>query len=454
MNKKFSTLVASLLLSSAFSVYAGNAKPMLATPTQVETRATSADVEKAVNYPNALPTISNSQLAERVLNGFTNNSALVVASLENAGFVYGDGTANNVFNVGSYVSGSAAKHFYWRYEGGHLINNAGQTFSYLGDKDYFEIIPLSKDGVVSKFFVLGMRDADGKLTYLTAAAGNSWNVNDNLTSATIFMSVETAYSTTADVEDMNNQLGGGFNLFISSKIDDEAEVNGVDAFAGKLTAVGTSTATSFQIKNAAGLYVVFEKSGVAPSDPVAEQGEFKLVKASDIDATKHETVFTVNFADNGSDDVYVTIGGKRLYIAHVLNTYSLSYVKAGATNIDNINYALTSLSENNYVDLKQFLQGKFVTIDFVSADMTDPNNDYKAGGRLAVLDNNKADYVAASGLYEKAPEAQWAVQVTDKDASNNPTYAGAIKFVNRENPDVSFTITQDQLRHVAGKADT
>ena len=54
MNKKFSTLVASLLLSSAFSVYAGNAKPMLATPTQVETRATSADVEEAVEVGTAI----------------------------------------------------------------------------------------------------------------------------------------------------------------------------------------------------------------------------------------------------------------------------------------------------------------------------------------------------------------------------------------------------------------
>ena len=33
MNKKFSTLVASLLLTSAFSVYSVDAKPMLATPT-------------------------------------------------------------------------------------------------------------------------------------------------------------------------------------------------------------------------------------------------------------------------------------------------------------------------------------------------------------------------------------------------------------------------------------
>ena len=460
MNKKFSTLVASLLLSSAFSVYAGNAKPMLATPTQVETRATSTDVEAAVPAPAGmtLPQKSSfTNLSDRILDGFTNNAAIFVAnpSLDATqnGYLYGSAstapTLNNVFGVDVYSS-AVADYYYWTLSNGHLVNNAGQTLSFEGDKDYFEVIPLLDGTDATPYFVLGMRDNKGNLTYLSVS-GTTWSEQSTLGNATVFMSVETAYNTVADVDDMNNQLGGGFNLFISSKIDDDAEVNGVDAFAGKLTAEGASgSSTTFKIKNAAGLYVVFEKSGVAPSDPVAEQGEFKLVKSSDIDATKHVTDFAVRFADNGSDDVYVTIGTHRLYIAHVLNTYSLSYVKAGATNIDNINYALTSLSANNYVDLKQFLQGKFVTIDFVSADMTEANNAYKAGGRLAVLDNNKADYVAASGLYEKAPEAQWAVQVT----GSNTTYDNEIKFVNRENPDVSFTIAQDQLRHVAGKADT
>ena len=464
MNKKFSTLVASLLLSSAFSVYAGNAKPMLATPTQVETRATSADVEDAVPAPAGmtLPQKSSfANLSDRILDGFTNNAAIFVAnpSLDATqnGYLYGSAstapTLNNVFGVDVY-SPAVADYYYWTLSNGHLVNNAGQTLSFEGDKDYFEVIPLLDGTDATPYFVLGMRADNGNLTYLSVS-GTTWSEQSTLGNATVFMSVETAYSTTADVEDMNNQLGGGFNLFISSKIDDDAEVNGVDAFAGKLTAVATSpSATSFQITNEAGLYVVFEKSGVAPSDPVAVQGEFKLVKKADISSTKHESYFSVDFADNRSDDVFVTmnVGGQkyRLYIAHVLNTYSLSYVKAGATNIDNINYALTSLSANNYVDLKQFLQGKFVTIDFVSADMTDPDNAYKAGGRLAVLDNNKADYVAASGLYEKAPEAQWAVQVT----GSNTTYNDEIKFVNRENPAVAFTIKKDQLRHVAGKADT
>ena len=49
MNKKFSTLVASLLLTSAFSVYSVDAKPMLATPTQVETRAVSARGEGSLS---------------------------------------------------------------------------------------------------------------------------------------------------------------------------------------------------------------------------------------------------------------------------------------------------------------------------------------------------------------------------------------------------------------------
>ena len=39
MNKKFSTLVASLLFASAFSAYAGTAAPMFAAPAAIETRA-------------------------------------------------------------------------------------------------------------------------------------------------------------------------------------------------------------------------------------------------------------------------------------------------------------------------------------------------------------------------------------------------------------------------------
>ena len=77
MNKKFSTLVASLLLTSAFSVYSVDAKPMLATPTQVETRAAAADVEEAVEVGTATLPKLHKHLNGIVLPNFTNNARIV-----------------------------------------------------------------------------------------------------------------------------------------------------------------------------------------------------------------------------------------------------------------------------------------------------------------------------------------------------------------------------------------
>ena len=439
MNKKFSV----------------DAKPMLATPTQVETRASlPAEVEDAVEVPSGmiLPTAYPLGLEDRVLNGFTNNSALVIANSGN--FVYGDVADNNLFKAGSYLS-AYADNYYWSYIGRHLINNADQTFSYLGDKDYFEIIPLAENGVVSEYFVLGYRDNSGNLHYITCTvipgspATTTWNETTNLASATIFMSVETAYDMTAAMTatELNDELGGGFNLSVTSKIEESVTVAGADVFNGKLTA--ETRGSGVQLFNEDGLLIVFEKSGIAPSDPVAEQGEFKLIKEGDFNSATQVREFNIYAADNKSDDVYVTIGGQRLYIAHVRDTYSLSYVKSGATGIDNINYANTSLSVNNYANMKQFLQGKFVTVDFVKADMSNPDNTYKVGGRLAVLTdattgNTKPDYVAADGLYEKAPEAQWAVTAY----KNSQDVIDGIILTNRENPTQQLYIRN--LRIVEG----
>ena len=448
MNKKFSTLVASLLLTSAFSVYSVDAKPMLATPTQVETRAAAADVEDAVEWTgSALSSMTiPASIADQVLNGFTNNSALVAIALGTNGYVYGNGTLNNVFNVGANSTTVTNRpHFYWRYINGHLINNADQTFSYMGDKDYFEIIPLTENNVPTKFFVLGSRDNNGNLKYICYDNTLSkWTDNTNLSNATLFVSVETEYTDLMTATELNDELGGGFNLSVTSKIDESVTVAGAEVFNGKLTAA--TQGSGVQITNEDGLLIVFEKSGIAPSDPVAEQGEFKLIKPGDFNSATQVREFKIYAADNGSDDVYVEINGARLYIAHVRDTYSLSYVTATA-GIDNINYANTSLSVNNYANMKQFLQGKFVTVDFVDADMSDPNNAYKVGGRLAVLTGDgttKPDYVAADGLYEKAPEAQWAV-TAHKNSSN---VIDGIILTNRENPDQQLTI--NALRVVKG----
>ena len=448
MNKKFSTLVASLLLTSAFSVYSVDAKPMLATPTQVETRATAADVEEAVEYTGVLPT-SVSGLDTRVLNGFTNNSAIVFVSQGTNGFVYGDVSDNNEFKVSYYIA-QYANNYYWRLENGHLINNAGQTFSYLGNKDFFEVIPLKQNGVVSDFFVLGYRDDKGELQYITyTLPGADWGHSTVLSQAAVFASIETDYTNGIPAVTVNQETGDGFQMSIASAISDDAVIEDADKFAGLLTAVGTDGKPSTQadpdeyymLRNAAGKWLVFNHNARYTSDGIAEKGQFELVDA--VDLNNHYAYFNIRKADNGSDAVIVKVNGVnstaegsayyRLYIAHTLNTFKLSI--ADYTNNTNANaevedWAVTSFARDLVVNPHYFLDGKFVTIDFVGdANGVDDANKYKVGGTLAIRNNNgtdEADFVAKSGIYEKAPEAQWAVRYDNV----------ALYFYNRENPSI------------------
>ena len=460
MNKKFSTLVASLLLTSAFSVYSVDAKPMLATPTQVETRAVSADVEEAVEYTGSVTLAAPSGLEDKVLSGFTNNSALVNIGLTvNDGYLFGDGTDNNKFAFAgktSAVTAANRPHFYWRLENGHLINNAGQTFSYMGNKDFFEVVPLSQGGVVTEFFVIGYRDNAGGLQYLYWDSSTSkWGHDDDLSNATVFASVETEYTDGIPAVTVNQETGDGFQMSIASAISDDAVIEDADKFAGLLTAVGTDGKPSSQaaadeyymLCNAAGKWLVFNHNARYTSDGIAEEGQFELVDA--VDPTNHYAYFNIRKADNGSDAVIVKVNGDnstqqgstyfRLYIAHTLNTFKLSIAKyINNTNADAEveDWAVTSFARDLVVNPHYFLDGKFVTIDFVGdANGIDNDNKYKVGGTLALrynetTDKDEADFVAKSGIYEKAPEAQWAV-----------SYDGvALYFANRENPSITAKV--------------
>ena len=462
MNKKFSTLVASLLLTSAFSVYSVDAKPMLATPTQVETRAAAADVEDAVEVPSGmtLPTTVTG-LEDRVLNGFTNNALLVATDKGTNGLVKGMGS-QSYFNVGTYDS-TYADYYYWTLQpDGSLINNAGQTFSIDGDKDYFEVIPLLKEGKATKFFVLAQRLANGDLVYVTAdgSSTNVFRVQSSLTNATIFASVETAYTNKIEGKDANDVLGGAFNLIISSLKDADATITNAEAFAGDLVAMkdGTNeaiTETDFYIKNG-NKFVVFDVNAEITSDGYSEKGKFVLVDWADVASYGDYGKFTIKKADNGSEYVQVLTGtydAYRLYIANVNDTYGLSIAatnRGPALTPDAVNWAATSLGDNNWVNLKQYLSGDFYTVDFVKSEST--TDEYKDGGRLAIRERangtDYADYVAAKGLYEKAPEAQWAVSSAYSTTTDEAIYDGTITLTNRENPSVKVDI--DGLRYVDG----
>lgn len=74
------------------------------------------------------------------------------------------------------------------------------------------------------------------------------------------------------------------------------------------------------------------------------------------------------------------------------------------------------------------LQGKFLEISFAGTGKA-TGDAYKKDGKLAIRDN-KADFVAASSLYENAPEAQWAA-----------TYDGTkLTLANRENPKTTLVV--------------
>ena len=479
MNKKFSTLVASLLLSSAFSVYAGNAKPMLATPTQVETRATSADVEEAVEWPGTLTPIANNYKSQ-VLPSFTNNARLFVVrqdanatsdAARNDLFVkFDDQTGVNQPVYASYPTASGvtptdAPKFYWSLKNGQLVDNAGHVFAAKGSSTYFEVIPvvISSDPTApTYYFVLGTRDNEGKLSYVNfenTTSGWLFGLTSNLGDAETFCSIETEYNANISASTLNDELGtgAGFNLSIFSKIDENATVVNADVFAGTIAAVNQS-GWYYQLKNG-NKYIVFDTNEQLTSDPNALKGKFKLVDNPNAAGLLDQ--FCISTSDNGSQEIIVKVNGSdtdnpasidpyRFYIANTSGTYALSiadyWAQYPAVNTINvIDWAGVTLGDNNIVDLREFLTGQYYTVDFVKSvdNPTDANDAYKKGGRLAIRDNGTTDYadfVEASGLYEKAPEAQWAV--SSDENTDGPYFNGTITLTNRENPSVALTISK------------
>ncbi len=478
MNKKFSTLVASLLLSSAFSVYAGNAKPMLATPTQVETRATSADVEKAVEVGTAiLPDYSGAvNLDGHVLAGFTNNARIAYVSKlggteSTAQYLCVNGTTGAVQRVqdGYGTNVSEAPNYYWTLQEGRLVTNSGIEFSLSGLDEYVEIVPIQKEGELTEIFAIAKRDNDGNLQYAEVNGGTiGWSTlkaqdyEANIASAALFVSVETAYNTELTGDKVNAVLNDGFNLLISSLRDEDVTIANADVFSGKLVAMhdGTTKATAsdadYYLMNEDGKFIVFDRTEDITSDANAIKGKFKLVNFAN---AGNETTqmsdpiynqFVIKSADNGSGMVEIRMGAKmyRFYNARVNNTYALSLALHNNPNVIANDWAATSFDVSNIVNPKEFLTGQFYTIDYKGSADKDNQEAYKVGGRLAVRNvdgSDEHDYVTASGLYEKAPEAQWAVS-----AKYESDKIVGFTLTNRENPSVSVTITE--LRKDVGKS--
>ena len=481
MNKKFSTLVASLLLTSAFSVYSVDAKPMLATPTQVETRATAADVEEAVEIgaTATLPKL-HKHLDGIVLPNFTNNARIVFvgtlkdnATRANIYYVYSNAGDTKTLGTDNYAA-TDAPDFYWTLINGRLVANSTVEFSLSGLDEYVEIIPIVQDGKATEYFTIAKRDNDGNLQYVERDGSSTnlkWSTSKaqdyttNIANAALFVSVETEYNDNYSATEINDELKKGFNLFISSLIDEDADVVGDEIFEDAvLEAVGTSTddAEYYQIKKG-DKYIVFDRTSHIASDKYSEEGQFALVDAADLDADINNQLsyFHIAKADNGSEDVMVTVNYRnsktasktlyRLYIANVAGTYGLTIANKKEDGVYANDWAHISLKGDNIVNPKELLTGQFYTIDYKgNADKDQQELDaYKENGRLAIRNTGasetlQADFVKASSLYSKAPEAQWAVSASfDGDEING------IILTNRENPTISFTLKE--LRRDEGK---
>ena len=469
MNKKFSTLVASLLLTSAFSVYSVDAKPMLATPTQVETRAAAADVEEAVEVGTAaLPTYPTT-LDGKVLPGFTNYAQIVtVATLGSSEtteqYVGVNASGDVVRTQNGYNNLNDAPNYYWQLINGRLVTNSNIEFSLSGLDEYIEIVPIVKDGKATEFFAIAKRDNDGNLQYVEFTSPNvlGWSANKaqdpetNIGSALLFMSVETEYNTPISAADMNKVLDDGFMLSIASKIDEDAAIVDENVFEGAKITADETQSPYYQLKKD-GKFIVFDTNVVNTSDGYSKDGKFKLV---DTPATGQWSYFQISKADNGTDDIIVRVYSKksgpasgkypyRLYIANAAGTYTVS-ISAENGKCDAIDWAATALDENNIVNPKEFLTGQFYTIDYKGNVDPEDVEAYKEDGRLALRYANsgalQADFVKAASLYTKAPEAQWAVAAHFNSAKNIDGFT----LINRENPTIKITI--DELRRVEEKA--
>ena len=460
MNKKFSTLVASLLFASAFSAYAGTAASTLAVPTAIETRATATVLDINTEAP-----VADDAVKDLVLSGFKDNSRLLVFSSTGANtwtpasassFLMFDGNGIHLADYkGGAVSSVPSNAFYFNYTNKQLETKAGLVLNLAGYSK-FDIVPVTFKGKSSSFFVLRAWYDATTPVYINMtggfSSGTSITVVDDVTKAALFASAETAFATTAtDGGVLNKELKNGFELTISSA-KDGVTVTGADAFAGKLTAMkydagamhvmNAGDANPYMLKNKDGKYIYWDAETNKDSD---KPGAFKLASEADVIKAVESGVaanydpyrFTIYAADNGSKAVQVNIDAtapKRLYINNTNNEGRLTAFDVNGT-VASANWAVTSLGSSNTVDLTQFLTGQFVKVNYVANGEEGASNTYKIDGVLTISeDGTKEDFAKAKSFVAEDPATHWAVTTENRGAT--------IKLTNRENPSVEVTLSE------------
>ena len=461
MNKKFSTLVASLLFASAFSAYAGTAAPMFAVPAAIETRAlvASKDAEKGTDAGLAAAEAA----VKGALNGFTNNARLQAFKAAD-----GSQSGESWFVSSAAVAGAEADYsfattadlmapFYFTLNGDQLVGSNKLVLSLAGEQN-FDIVPLTKqDGTATSFFALRVVGGtnDGKYITLTpgsATAGTFAADGTVATAAAIFASVETGYTNAIEGDKLNEELKDGFNLSVT--YGDKTLV-GSELFSGKLTAMEwDGSATDFKAAvtgtdevalKKGDKYIVFDPA-LNPTNAV--KGGFKLISAADAkgkaEYQNNITKFTINKADNGTSTVEVLVDtDMRLYVNVSNGTNVLTALDPANLGDNAANWAATSMGASNTVDFKTFLTGQFVKVSYVKTGNEDNSNAYKINGVLGLRYNGTTvedDFVKVADFVAEDPSTMWAPSID----------AGNLVLTNRENTTIKVQVNADNMRVVAG----
>ena len=468
MNKKFSTLVASLLFASAFSAYAGTAASMLAVPTAIETRATANVLDINATAPTAASAVQDLLLSEFKDNSrllvFSNTAANTWTQASASSFLMFDGAGIHLADyMGGSVTSVPSNAFYFNYTNKQLETKAGLVLNLAGYSK-FDIVPVTFNGKSSNFFVLRAWYDATTPVYInmtgSLSAGTNITVVNDVKTAALFASAETAFATTGIGGGvLNQELSDGFELAISSA-KDGVKVTGADAFAGKLTAMkvvngafvemGAGDLAPYFLKNKDGKYLYWDAETNKDSD---KPGSFKLASAETAltaanagGAAIEPYRFTIYAADNGSKAVQVNVDAttpKRLYINNTNNEGRLTAFTANGAVASAANWAVTSLGSSNKIDLTQFLKGQFVKVNYVANGEEGTSNTYKIGGILTIAENGTVDdFVKATSFVAEDPATQWAVTSTNRGAS--------IVLTNRENPSVTVTLSELRGTNKAG----
>ncbi|MCL3852416.1 DUF6383 domain-containing protein [Parabacteroides sp. GYB001] len=459
MNKKFSTLVASLLFASAFSTYAGTAASMPAVPTAIETRATANVLDINTTAPTAASAVQDLLLSE-----FKDNSRLLVFSntakntwtqASASSFLMFDGAGIHLADyMGGSVTSVPSNAFYFNYTNKQLETKAGLVLNLAGYSK-FDIVPVTFNGKSSNFFVLRAWYDATTPVYInmtgSLSAGTNITVVNDVTTAALFASAETAFATiAADGGVLNKELKNGFELTISSA-KGGVTVTGAEAFAGKLTAMKYDAGAMhvmnegdlypYVLKNKDGKYIYWDAETNKDSD---KPGSFKLTSEADVikafesgEVANYDPYrFTIYAADNGSKAVQVNVdatASKRLYINNTNNEGRLTAFDATGTVSSAANWAVTSLGSSNKVDLTQFLTGQFVKVNYVANGEEGASNTYKIDGVLTIAEDGiEEDFAKAKSFVAEDPATHWAVTTADRGKT--------IKLTNRENPSIEVTL--------------